>query len=90
MKEGGSTPPARIAFAFRLATARVPDFVENTILLDTFGQELENFKKHPDAALKYVSHGEAPRDEYLNVSELAAYTTVTSLILNLNQTIVKE
>jgi hypothetical protein len=37
-----------------------------------------------------VSHGEYPRDPYLNVPELAAYTTVTSLILNLNQTIMKE
>jgi hypothetical protein len=37
-----------------------------------------------------VSHGEYPVDARLNVSELAAYTSVASLILNLNQTIVKE
>jgi len=86
MKEGGDNPPARIAFAFRLATARQPDLVERTVLLDSFGKELENFKKSPDKALKYVSHGESPRDEYLNVSELAAYTSVTSLITSWSAT----
>ena len=90
MKEGGSIPPARIAFAFRLATGRLPDQVESSILLDTFGQGLDTFSRNPEAALKYVSHGESPRDEHLNVRELAAYTSVASLILNLHQTIVKE
>jgi hypothetical protein len=37
-----------------------------------------------------VSNGEHPRDTRLDVSELAAYTTVTSLILNLNETVMKE
>ena len=44
------------------------------------------------AALGILTEAEAALllDEYLDVSELAAYSTVTSLILNLNQTIVKE
>ena len=37
-----------------------------------------------------MSHGEHPRDPRLDVSELAAYTSVTSLILNLNETVMKE
>jgi hypothetical protein len=37
-----------------------------------------------------VSSGEYPRDESLNVDELAAYATVTGLILNLDETITKE
>ena len=90
MKEGGKTPRERITYAFRAVTARQPDLLERGVLLDSFDEELEHFKKNPDAALEYVSHGESPRDEYLNVSELAAYSSVTSLILNLNQTIVKE
>ena len=58
--------------------------------LDAFGENLESFKAKPDAALKYVSHGEYPRDAELDVSELAAYTSVTSLILNLDETVMKE
>jgi hypothetical protein len=88
MKEGGAAPRERIAFAFRAATARRPKEVD--ILLDGFAKNLDSFKEKADAALKYVDHGEHPRDPRLDVSELAAYTAVTSLILNLNETVMKE
>ena len=42
MKEGGATPPERIAYAFRMATARQPKAAERAILLDAFGQEPGN------------------------------------------------
>jgi hypothetical protein len=90
MKEGGATPAARIAYAFRVATARQPKPAEAAILLNAFTRNLEQFKAKADAALKYVSYGEHPRDTKLDVSELAAYTSVTSLILNLNETVTKE
>ena len=90
MKEGGKTPSERIAYAFRVATARFPKPAESTILLDAFRQNLDQFKSKPDAALKYVSQGEYPRDAGLDIGELAAYTSVTSLILNLNETMTKE
>jgi hypothetical protein len=90
MREGGKTPRDRIAWAFRAATTRQPDQIERSVLLEAFQNTLATYTRKPEDALKFVSHGEYPRDPYLNVPELAAYTTVTSLILNLNQTIVKE
>jgi Protein of unknown function (DUF1553)/Concanavalin A-like lectin/glucanases superfamily/Protein of unknown function (DUF1549) len=90
IREGGKTAPERIAYAFRVATARLPKPAESAILLDAFRQNLDQFKSKPDAALKYVSYGEYPRDASVDVIELAAYTSVTSLILNLNETVMKE
>jgi hypothetical protein len=90
MKDGGATPTERIAYMFRMAAARQPKAAEHAVLLEAFGRNLEVFKAKPDAALKYLSSGEYPRDERLDVAELAAYTTLTSLILNLNQTVMKE
>src|SRR5262245_16036074 len=90
IKEGGKSAPERIAYAFRLATARLPKPAESAILLGAFQQNFDQFKAKPDAALKYVSNGEYPRDNSLDVGELAAYTSVTSLILNLNETVMKE
>ena len=90
MKQGGATPPERLAYAFRMATARMPKAAESAILLDAFGQNLEMFRAKPDAALKYVSYGESPRDLALDVNQLAAYTSITSLILNLSATVMKE
>jgi hypothetical protein len=90
MKEGGTAPQDRVAYAFRLATSRPPTRAESQILTQALTTELETFKTNREAALKYVSHGESPRDERLDVSELAAYTSVASLILNQSQTIVKN
>jgi len=42
-----------------------------------------------NAAAKLVSTGEAPRNEQLPVAELAAYTSVANLILNLDETITR-
>jgi hypothetical protein len=90
MREGGTTPRERITLAFRLATARPPKAAELSALVDAFQRSLQEFQNDRPAALRLVSTGEFPRDDSLDVSELAAYTTVTGLILNLDETITKE
>jgi hypothetical protein len=90
MKEGGATVDARIGFAFRLATSRLPTAAERRILQQAFTRQLARFTARPDDARRYVSQGESKRDEALPVSELAAYTTVASLILNQSQTVMKS
>jgi hypothetical protein len=90
MVEGGATPAARIAYAFKLATARSLDPRKSDVLLGSFQHYLDGFETNPEAARKLVSEGDSPRNEKLNVSELAAYTTVASLILNMDETVTKE
>ncbi len=90
MNEGGKTPSERIRFAFRLAVARRPRPKESSILLDDFHNYLNNYQSDRGAALRFVSQGERPRDEKLDTSELAAYTAVASLILNLDETVTKQ
>ena len=90
IEEGGATPEARIRFAFRRATARLPRPAESDVLTAALRRELDNFRARPDAAKQYVSLGEYPRDEKIEVGELAAYTTVASLILNLSETVTKN
>ena len=38
VREGGATPEARLAYAFRLATGRAPDAEETRVLLDTYAR----------------------------------------------------
>ena len=90
MTEGGQSPEERIRFAFRLATARWPKPEESGILLRSFHYYLENYRAYREAALRFVSQGESPRNAKLDVIELAAYTAVASLILNLDETVTKE
>jgi hypothetical protein len=90
MKEGGSTPEARIDYALRLALARAPKPREQAVLVETFNQFRGRFQTNPGSAVQYLSEGKSPRDGNLNPLDLAAYTTVASLILNMDETVTKE
>jgi len=88
--DSGPSVEARLTLAFRLATGRQPKPAELRILASGYQRHLEDFRADPQAAEKLVKVGEAPRHAKLDVSELAAYTAVANLILNLDETITKE
>ncbi len=89
MHDGGAGIDDRIAFAFRLATARAPSPDELKVLRATFDRRLAQYKSKPDTANKLLSMGESPRDPKLDPTELAAYTTLASMVLNLDEVITK-
>ena len=90
MIEGGKTPAERVAYGYRLATARQPGARRTEILVDSFHHHLDNYETDRKGALALVSQGEHPRSQELDITELASYTTIASLILNLDETITKE
>jgi hypothetical protein len=90
MKERRTGADERIALAFRLAVSRLPAPREAALLRDALESYLAEYKANPEAARKYLEQGESPRDQELDASELAAYSTLASLILNMDETITKE
>jgi hypothetical protein len=90
LREGPATAEERLGRMFCLLTARAPRTAEMTILRADLGQHFKRYHDDREAALKLISTGEAGRDEQLDVAELAAYTAVANLILNLDETINKE
>jgi hypothetical protein len=90
LNQGGKDPGSRIRFGFRLATARKPDAKEVRVLQDIVRQELAQYRQNKDAAHKLLQVGELEVDAKLDDAELAAWTTVASMILNLDETITKE
>jgi hypothetical protein len=88
--EGGKTPTSRLAYGFRTATARHSTPRELAILKTALDAELLNYKRHEDKAEALLKNGESPLDPRLNKQELAAWTTVASMILNLDETITKQ
>jgi hypothetical protein len=90
LTQGGKTSASRINFAFRLATGRLPDFQERAVLLDQAQAALAEYRQHSDEAKALLSVGDTRSDPRLNQNELAAWTTVASIILNLDETITKE
>ena len=90
MIEGGPSLQERIAFAFRLAMARPPSIREKEVLLKVFDRELHKYQSDPSAAQKLLTVGESPRNEELDAARLAAWTIVSSTILNLDETVTKS
>ncbi|MBI3840100.1 MAG: DUF1553 domain-containing protein [Planctomycetia bacterium] len=88
--EAGAAPTERIALAFRLALARQPSASELKILEQNLARHVDQFREHPEEADKLLQVGEAPRDVKLDSSELAAYSAVANLILNLDEVVTKE
>jgi hypothetical protein len=89
MIEGGQDTAERLTFAFRSITSRTPQPSEQQSLVKLFQECQAEFKQNSEAATKLLSSGEAPRDETLDASELAAWTMITHLLLNLSETVTK-
>ncbi|MEX2561567.1 MAG: DUF1553 domain-containing protein, partial [Pirellulales bacterium] len=90
MTEAPSSPEERSAFGFRLATARRADPDEVAVLARTYSEQLAEYQSDPEAAAKLVAVGDSKRNESLDVAELAAWTMVANLILNLDETVTKR
>ncbi len=90
LKEGGSHVEARLAYGFRLATARPPTKAETAVLSDTLFTQWAKYQGRTDAAKKAITFGESKPDASLDPSELAAYTMVANLILNLDEVVTKN
>lgn len=74
---------------FRIATARYPNPTELQMLRQTADQQLAEYKAKPADAQKLVAIGES-KSKYRDPIELAAWTSVASAILNLDEVITKE
>jgi hypothetical protein len=86
----GGGPEDWIRTTFRRATARDIHRTELDILTRGYHRRLDRFRKAPSEAVKLLAQGEAPVDESLDPNELAALTTVASLILNLDEVVTRE
>jgi mono/diheme cytochrome c family protein len=85
-----SQPDARLRLAFRWVLARPPTKSETEILVDGFRTHLKLYEHHPDKSQQLVRVGDYPADQALDAAELAAYTAITSMLLNLDEAVTKQ
>jgi hypothetical protein len=79
----------RIELAFQLALARPPAKRELAVLLRIAQEQIAVYRRDRDAAAQLLGFGEAARNQGLDSAELAAWTIVTNVILNLDEAITK-
>ncbi len=85
--EAPANEPARIDYAFRLCVGRPPEKDEKDRLLKLLQSEIESFVQAPDEA-KELAPKKLPQNA--DVKQLAAWTTVSRVLLNLDETISRE
>lgn len=87
---GSSSPEERVQSIFRRVLVRHPSAMESQTLVAGAHRLRAQFNADPDAAKKFVSLGALPRNELLDVIDLATWTAVSLGILNLDETLTKE
>jgi len=93
LEEGGTSDSQRITYAFRRALARTPTDAECTELLSLLDKERARFAQgwlNPNELT--AGRTEPPKDlpKGVTPTQWAAYTVVSRVLLNLDETITKE
>jgi hypothetical protein len=83
------TTDSRITQAFRIATSRYPNAQEAEIIRSALDKHLTAYRAKPAEAKLAISYGESKADEKLDPSELAAWTLLANLLLNLDEMVTK-
>ena len=89
MREGGTEPDARVAWAYREAVLRPPEPAIAAELRRVHDQHLAHYRAHVEDAKQLVADGDAPTADDLDPAELAAWTSVARVVLNLHETITR-
>jgi len=90
LTEGGPTPADRIAWGFRTVASRRPLPAETAIIEHNLAQQLAAFREAPESAAKVIATGDSSPRPGLDPVELAAWTMVGNLLLNLDETITRN
>jgi len=84
-----TNPTNCAALAFKLTLSRQPTPQEVSLLIKLYEQRLKRFQQEPAAAKALLTVGESPHDGSLPEAELAAWTSVMSVLLNLDEAITR-
>jgi hypothetical protein len=90
VKEGGPSADSRVAFAFRACLTRRPTSEECSRLTQLYEQTRQQYDTTPAEAEAMATKplGPAPKDA--DIRDLAAWTVVSNVILNLDEALAKR
>ncbi len=87
---GGSSVNARLAWAFGQAVSRTPKPEEVKVLADLYARHFREYSADKAAAKKLLAVGDHPVPKDRDPAELAAWTSVARVILNLHEVITRN
>jgi mono/diheme cytochrome c family protein len=81
---------ARIEWLFKTVLARLPSDAEAGIVARSLAGNRERYETDSEAAKRAISHGESQPPAGLAPAELAAWTLLANLMLNLDETLTRN
>jgi hypothetical protein len=88
--EGGSDANQRLSFAFERCLSRGPNAAEATVMLGLYERERERYLADPAAAAALAAQGSAAHVGSGDAVETAAWMSVATALLNLDEAITRE
>lgn len=89
LRQSNQTLEQQITTTFRLATGVRPNEQVLSMLVAAYAQALPVFQADTNRAEALLAIGESPRDANIDAAKHAAMTIVTTMILNLDETITR-
>jgi hypothetical protein len=87
--EGGPSPVDKVRYGFRLCLARQPSDLETTRLIQLYEKSHARFVKQPEQAQKLATEPLGPLPAGTDVVQLAAWTAVGNVLLNLDELLMR-
>lgn len=85
----GNDFQSRLNFAYQRVLSRAPNSEEEAVMQKLYEKEFERFAKEDAAAKALLKTGIAPAPQDDNAAEIAAWTSLSRVLLNLHETITK-
>ena len=89
LREGGQTSESRLEFLCRAVLSRKPRDDEARVLTEVYKKHLRRYSREREDAAALLSIGQRPTPPGVDAGELAAWTSVARIILNLHETITR-
>lgn len=90
MMSRGGEPKHRINHGLHLLLGRQMKPAEKPVLLDEFAAQHASFKSDQEKTAAFLGEGESKVPADIDQPELAAYTAIARILLNLDETLTKE
>jgi hypothetical protein len=89
VREGGASPEDRARFGLRLVLARPPEPRQVQHVLALYHSEQEHYRQNAAAAQAMATDPLGPLPAGMNVTELATWTVIANVLLNLDGVLTK-
>jgi len=90
LRDGKGGPTERIQFAYRQVLCRPAQAAEIEVVAALYEQHLKQYKDDKKDAEALLKIGEHPAPKDIDLAELAAWTSVARVLLNLHETITRN